>query len=186
MPQPVARGWDTDFNPNDPRTWGVQSNESHPRFTSFCRLTIDNSQGYLGGRYFPDVEQANPQLTNGYQTQVAMQGIQLGGDPTTQDSCTDLTSSPDGCLNTVDGGQYEWCLIRQFNPRDLSLFVPNANNQYFSKPTRFSGNRNRWKRLIANGANNLLIGPTRAPTTRLSPSRNWCTKMMISSKSEKY
>ena len=150
-----AWGWDTDFNPNDPRTWGVQSNESHPRFTSALQLTIDNSQGYLGGRYFPDVEQANPQLTNGYQTQVAMQGIQLGGDPTTQDSCTDLTSSPDGCLNTVDGGQYEWCAIRQFDPRDLSLFVPNANNQYFSKPTRFSGNRNRWKRLIANGANNL-------------------------------
>ncbi len=150
-----AWGWDTDFNPNDSRTWGVQSNESHPRFTSALQLTVDNSQGFLGGRYFPDVEQANPQLTNGYQTQVAMQGIRLGGDPATQDSCTDLTSGPDGCLNTIDGGQYEWCAVRQFDPRDLSLFLPNANNQYFSKPTRFSGNRNRWKRLIANGANTL-------------------------------
>ncbi|MEL6743821.1 MAG: hypothetical protein AAFO67_09525, partial [Planctomycetota bacterium] len=133
----------------------MQANESHPRFTSALQLTVDNSQGFLGGRYFPDVEQANPQLTNGYQTQVAMQGIRLGGDPATQDSCTDLTSGPDGCLNTIDGGQYEWCAVRQFDPRDLSLFLPNANNQYFSKPTRFSGNRNRWKRLIANGANTL-------------------------------
>ena len=150
-----AWGWDNDFNPSDPRTWGVQSSEAHPRFTSALQLTVDNSQGFLGGRYFPDIEQASPQFTNGYQTQVAMQGIRLGGDPASEDPCTDLTSSPDGCLNTVDGGQYEWCALRQFDPRDFSIIVPNANNEYFSKPTRFSGNRNRWKRLIANGAPDL-------------------------------
>ena len=57
-----AWGWDTDFNPNDPRTWGVQSNESHPRFTSALQLTVDNSQGYLGRSVLPRCGTGQPSI----------------------------------------------------------------------------------------------------------------------------
>ena len=149
-------GWDTDFELTNPSSWGVQSHESHPRFTSALQHTTSGGSP-LTGIYFRDSVGQTGAMANGTPIplssllRIKMRPASADADPCNT-SADPTSQGPDGCVQpfattSTDGGQQAWGSRQQFS-RQLQLLLPQTNGQFWSKPTRFSGGRNVWRRFF--------------------------------------